>query len=87
MLQEARIPKFAPRSPRLARLGVACVLSIALLSGCHTVEYYEREALASPWMQFDEDPAEIHWLEKTLFTREGSVGGVGTSAGGGCGCY
>jgi hypothetical protein len=57
------------------------------LSACSTVEFYEKERINDPAMKFDDDPSEIHLLQKTLYSREGSVGGVGTGAGGGCGCY
>lgn len=58
-----------------------------LLAGCRTVEFYEKERLSDPAMKFDDDATETHFLQKVLYSREGSVGGVGTGAGGGCGCY
>ena len=59
---------------------------IAMLAGCHRLEFYEREVLASPWMTDAADPAEVHWVRKKTNSREGSVGGD-SAAGGGCGCY
>jgi hypothetical protein len=56
-------------------------------SACQTVEFYEKERINDPAMKFDDDPTYTHFMQKTLYSREGSVGGVGTGAGGGCGCY
>jgi len=57
------------------------------LSACKTVEFYEKERINDPAMKFDDSPSETHFLQKTAYSREGSVGGIGTGAGGGCGCY
>jgi hypothetical protein len=35
----------------------------------------------------NEEPIETHWYSKLYFSLEGSIGGIGTSGGGGCGCY
>ena len=79
------------QSLKLAALrGVLCVALLALvaaLTGCQTVEFYEKEQLNDATMLLEEDPTEVHFLQKVLYSREGSVGGVGTGAGGGCGCY
>ena len=57
-------------------------------TGCLTeVPFYEREAFADAVMRFDSDAARLHFRAKTLYSMEGSIGGVGTSGGGGCGCY
>jgi hypothetical protein len=56
-------------------------------SGCNTVEFWEREAFADPVMDFAEDPTEVHIYQKVYYSGEGAAGGIGTSAGGGCGCY
>jgi hypothetical protein len=64
------------------------VLLLAVVSSCSSgVKYYEKQHLSSPIMQFDSDATETHFIQKCLYSREGSVGGVGSSAGGGCGCY
>jgi hypothetical protein len=64
------------------------ILALAVvLTGCQTVEFYEKEHLNDATMLLEEDPSEVHFLQKVLYSREGSVGGVGTGAGGGCGCY
>jgi len=70
-----------------AALCVAILALVAVLTGCQTVEFYEKEQLNDATMLLEEDASEIHFLQKVLYSREGSVGGVGTGAGGGCGCY
>jgi len=60
---------------------------LAWPSACNTVDYYEKGALADPAMQFSESPAQLHWQQKVQYSDEGAAGGIGTSAGGGCGCY
>jgi hypothetical protein len=82
--------KSEERSKLAALRGLLCVAMLALvavLTGCQTVEFYEKEHLSDATMLLDEDPSEIHFLQKVLYSREGSIGGVGTGAGGGCGCY
>jgi hypothetical protein len=66
----------------LAWIGLA-----AAAIGCETVAFYEKEHLNDPSMLMEENPTETHLLQKTLYSREGSAGGIGSSAGGGCGCY
>ena len=63
------------------------MISALSLSACKTVEFYEKERINDPAMKFEDDPTETHFLQKTAYSREGSVGGIGTGAGGGCGCY
>ena len=82
------------KSEELSKLAaVRCALCVvilalaAMLAGCQTVEFYEKEHLNDATMLLEEDPSEVHFLQKVLYSREGSVGGVGTGAGGGCGCY
>ena len=78
---------------RRSALGLHGTVLLALasattLSGCLSeVPFYEREAFADEVMQFESDPAQLHFKAKTLYSMEGSIGGVGTSGGGGCGCY
>ncbi len=82
--------KSEERSKLAALRGLLCVAILALaavLTGCQTVEFYEKEQLNDATMLLEEDPSEVHFLQKVLYSREGSVGGVGTGAGGGCGCY
>ena len=75
---------FRPAAARLL-LAVA-VLSPALVS-CRSVEFYERERLGDAVMSLEENAAETHFHQKVFYSMEGSAGGIGTSAGGGCGCY
>ncbi len=56
-------------------------------SGCKTVEFYEMERLGDSVMQMDDGAAEAHFYQKVFYSMEGSAGGIGTTAGGGCGCY
>ena len=42
---------------------------------------------ADPVMAFESDPAEAHFYQKCMYSREAAVGGIGGGAGGGCGCY
>ncbi|MEZ6017719.1 MAG: DUF4266 domain-containing protein [Planctomycetota bacterium] len=74
---------------RLRRRGawLALTLAVASLAGCNTVEFHERRLLADPAMQETQDEAETHFLQKVRYSDEGAAGGIGTGAGGGCGCY
>ncbi len=69
-----------------ARLLMTLLVS-AVACGCQTTEFYQRGRLAGPLMSLEEDPTETHFQQKCFYSREGSIGGIGTSAGGGCGCY
>ena len=64
----------------------AALLSICLGS-CNTVEFYEKGALSSPVMSFELDAGRAAFHQKVHYATEGAAGGLGTSAGGGCGCY
>lgn len=63
------------------------LLSLVTTSGCVHVEFYEKRAFSDPVMSFDEGPTEAHWYEKVYHSTEGAAGGLGLTAGGGCGCY
>ena len=69
------------------RTGLLFAALLVLAGGCNTVEYYEKEAFLDPVMAFETNAAETHFHQKVIYSMEGSVGGIGTSAGGGCGCY
>ncbi|MEQ8762787.1 MAG: DUF4266 domain-containing protein [Planctomycetota bacterium] len=62
-------------------------LLLGSLPGCQNVEFYERRDLTDPVMVLADDPLETHFYQKCFYSREGSAGGIGSSAGGGCGCY
>lgn len=68
-------------------LVLAAVLIALSLGACNTVEFYEKGALSSPVMGFDLDPGRTAFHQKIHYATEGAAGGLGTSAGGGCGCY
>jgi hypothetical protein len=70
---------------RATQLWIACALFA--FTGCNTVEFYEKGALSDPTMSFSEGPTMLHFQHKTLQSVEGAAGGLGGSAGGGCGCY
>ena len=68
-------------------LALVLLLAAGSLAGCNTVEFYEQRAFTDPAMELDKGRAHTHFLQKTLYSTEGSAGGIGTTAGGGCGCY
>lgn len=67
-------------------LGTLLLAALATI-GCSPVAFYEKGRLQDPLMVLADDPTEVHATQKILYSREGSVGGIGTGAGGGCGCY
>ncbi len=69
------------------RLISGCLLLSALVSGCSTVRFNERETLARPDMQFDATPLQAELESHIYSSREGASGGFSTSGGGGCGCF
>lgn len=80
-----------PSSLTTARRWVLTTLAAPViassLAGCQRVAFYERQHLQDRIMTFTESPSEVHFYQKSYYSREGSVGGIGSSAGGGCGCY
>ena len=62
----------------------ACLLGAG---GCRSLEFYEQGRLRDGVMSFDEDPAHVHFVQKCRYSREAAIGGIGATAGGGCGCY
>lgn len=67
--------------------GLLLGLALAILSGCASVPFYEKGQLQDPIMVLAPDATEAHAFQKIYYSREGSVGGIGQGAGGGCGCY
>ena len=61
------------------------LISSVLVSGCQTVQPWERERLSNPNMIFDEDPVLKGIENHFIYIREGSEGGDGAQSGG-CGC-
>ncbi|MCP3914402.1 MAG: DUF4266 domain-containing protein [bacterium] len=76
-----------PRSLRKAVRPFLLLAAALPLGACNTVEYYEKEHLVHPIMDLAEEATEVHWYQKVYYSIEGAAGGIGTSAGGGCGCY
>lgn len=72
------------RTARAALLFATLALG---LGACNTVEFHERRLLADRAMADTEDEGELHFLQKVRYSDEGAAGGIGTGAGGGCGCY
>jgi hypothetical protein len=62
------------------------ILGLAgLLSGCATVQPWERGTLSDYTMRPDRDPLQDMLNDHVYFTREAATGGRGVG-GGGCGC-
>lgn len=57
-----------------------------LLTGCATVQPWERGNLATPQMAFDLNPAQSALRAHAYNAREASTSGA-SAIGGGCGCY
>ena len=69
---------------RLRAVVVVAVLAV-FGTGCATVRAYEREKLADPIMERQNQFAKQTLEQKFFSTREGSIGGA-SGIGGGCGC-
>jgi hypothetical protein len=70
-----------------SRFAFLAALAGSCLSACRSVEFYEKAALSAPAMSLASPRCEVHWHQKVFYSHEGSAGGIGTVAGGGCGCY
>jgi hypothetical protein len=66
-------------------LALAGAAAAMLLSGCATVQPWQRGRLADPAMIFNADPASVAYLTHWQEAREGAAGGFGVQSGG-CGC-
>ena len=73
--------KLAKKIPVLTIL----TLAIVALSGCATVQPWQRKTLSDYTMRSERDPLGDAQLEHIFFSREMSSGGRGVG-GGGCGC-
>lgn len=71
---------------RLLAAAAALLLCMSLES-CDSVKFYQKEKLGRAEMSFAESPTQSTFRAKTIYSREGSVGGIGETAGGGCGCH
>ena len=66
-------------------ISLACLAVGALLSGCSTVEPWQKGNLADYTMRSDRDVLSSVMTSHIQFSREASTGGEGVG-GGGCGC-
>ncbi len=73
-----------PGNMQVTVAALACALALAL-GGCANVKAFEREKLADPIMNPNDNFSKQTLEQKLFSTREGSAGG-GTGVGGGCGC-
>ena len=64
--------------------GLAIIL-LGSITGCGTVQPWERGTLSHYTMRPDRDPGGESFREHVYFTREAAAGGRGVG-GGGCGC-
>ena len=70
---------------RLIVCVVACLVCCLMVSGCAQVKSFEREKLADPILERQNQFAKQTLEQKFFSTREGSMGGA-SGIGGGCGC-
>lgn len=66
---------------------IGSMFVVLAVSGCVATDFTERRRLTDPIMTLDDSAGETHFHQKVYYSREGSAGGIGGSAGGGCGCY
>jgi hypothetical protein len=64
---------------------ISLLLTLLIAGGCAGVKPWERDILARPDMQTDDDPHLAALRSHTAFSKEASLVGGG-GAGGGCGC-
>ena len=85
----AALPMIRLDQDRLLRPLLRFIAALAALSAaaCNTVEFHERRLLGDRAMQGADGETETHFLQKVRYSDEGAAGGIGTGAGGGCGCY
>jgi hypothetical protein len=70
----------------MLRLLLASLVAALACTGCNTTRYYERQRLVDHAAAFDQDRLVVYLRDKVEAAREGSFGGFGGSAAGGCGC-
>jgi hypothetical protein len=66
-------------------VALGCLISLTNLSGCATVQPWEKQNLAKPEMTFEGDKLETGYTEHIYSSKEAASGGAGVG-GGGCGC-
>jgi hypothetical protein len=94
-LKSHYLKRFSPRDRHLdrtpsvmqnKRLFFGLVLLFAAAS-CNTVEFYEKQAFSSAVMDMGGSQTLSSAEQKVFYSTEGAAGGLGSTAGGGCGCY
>jgi len=60
---------------------------LALVSGCTSVQPWERGTLAKPHMALQPFPSQTALREHIYGSRESASGSTASAGGGGCGCY
>jgi len=70
--------------PRFVMLAIIAT-GLLSLTGCGTVQPWERGTLSDYTMRPDRDPLSDSLRDHVYFTREAAAGGRGVG-GGGCGC-
>jgi uncharacterized protein YceK len=68
-----------------AAIVVVALVAGLVLSGCATVQPWQRGRLADPAMVFDADGSLVAYMTHWQEAREGAAGGFGVQSGG-CGC-
>jgi len=64
---------------------ILAALMAVYLAGCVAVQSFERDRLADPLMEREDQFAKQSLEQKFFLSREGSIGGT-LGIGGGCGC-
>ena len=72
---------------RIIAAAFLLILAASVIGGCSSVgvNVWERDILAKPEMQLDNNPTDRALDEHIYFSKEASSGGRGFG-GGGCGC-
>ena len=67
-------------------IAAAGALALALVvTGCSTVQPWQKGNLAKPEMSYDPDPLQTRFTDHAYHSKEGAAGGLSVG-GGGCGC-
>ena len=67
-------------------IAAAGALALTLVvTGCSTVQPWQKGNLAKPEMLFDPDPLQTRFTDHTYHSKEGAAGGISVG-GSGCGC-
>lgn len=69
----------------MAGASLLALLTMSGLSGCSSVQPWEKQNLAKPEMTFERDPLDTGYTEHIFSSKEAASGGSGVG-GGGCGC-